>query len=207
MGLKSGEYGGKNSSTMPALSQSLCNTWWISDAEWYHSTSVRWIGALSITMTDRGSGYGLQSGKTLFLMKSSNNSPENEPWTISHVMKPSIVYAGHRDQRSERPKGLASRGVTPTGAQPYFWSAVRSFTADSSMNMSCSAVHSDSLLIHCLLSSGFCCAAHNCIYKLDLRLQNPVRKAKYMYLLFWPLRAFEHALNALLVDLDTEGIP
>jgi hypothetical protein len=66
------------------------------------------IGALSMMITDRGSGYGLQSGKTLFLMKSSNNSAENDPWTISHVMKPSIVYAGQRDQRSERLKGLAS---------------------------------------------------------------------------------------------------
>ena len=133
-----------------------------------------------MTITERGSGYVLQSGKTLFSMKSSYNSADNDPWTISHVMKPSIVYAGHRDQRSERPKGLASRGVTPTGAQPYFRSAVRSFAADSSMNISCSAVHSDSLLIHCLLSSGFCCAVRNCIYKSDRRLQKRVRKAKCM---------------------------
>ena len=30
-------------------------------------------------ITDRGSGYGLQSAKTLFSMKSSNNSAENDP--------------------------------------------------------------------------------------------------------------------------------
>ena len=114
-------------------------------------------------ITDCGSGYGLQSGKTLFSIKSSNRSAEKDPCTISHVMKPSIVYAGQRDQRSERPKGLASHGVMPTGVQPYFRSMVRSFAANSSMNMSCSAFHSDSLVIHCVFSLGFCCAARNCI--------------------------------------------
>ena len=47
-------------------------------------------------------------------------------------MKPSIVYAGRIDQRSERLNNLYSYGVTPFGAQPYFRLHVRSFAADSS---------------------------------------------------------------------------
>ena len=158
-------------------------------------------------ITLRGSGYGLQSGKTLFLMKSSNNSAENDPWTISHVIKLSIVYAGQRDQRSEHLKGLASCGVTPTGAQPYFRSAVRSFAADSSINISCSAVHSDSLLIHCVLSLGFCCAACNCSWKSKRVVKYGIKKCYDRYLLFRPFHTFEHALNALLIDLNIECIP
>ena len=136
-----------------------------SDAALYYSTSVRWIGALSMIITKRGSGYKLQHGKILFSIKFSNSSAENDPCTIFHVMKPLIVYAEHRDQHWEHPNGWASREVTPTGTELYFLSAVCSFAANSSMNMNYSAVHPDNLLIHSVLNLGFCCAAHSCIYK------------------------------------------
>ena len=57
----------------------------IKDHMGYQCTSVRWIGALSMMITDCESGNGLQSGKTLFLMKSLNNTAVNDPCTISHV--------------------------------------------------------------------------------------------------------------------------
>ena len=123
-------------------------------------------------ITDLGPGKGLHIGKTLFSINSSNSAAVYDPCLISQVIKPFTVYAGRIDQRSERWRDLISCGVLPTGAQPYFLSAVLSFAADSSRNMSCSAVQSASFHIHMPLSSGFRCAALICIYRLEFQEEN-----------------------------------
>ena len=57
---------------------------------------------------DLGPGYGMHNGRTLSRTKLSNDSILNEPWMISHAMKPSAEYAGRMDQRSERLRELDS---------------------------------------------------------------------------------------------------
>jgi len=114
-------------------------------------------------ITDRGPGNGLQNGKSLFSMKSSNNSCEKEPCSISQVRKPLTVYAGRTDHRSLRSKGMFSWGRTPFGDQPYFRWLVCSFAADSSTNMSWLGIYIDILCAQAALSSGFLCAARSWI--------------------------------------------
>src|SRR5437667_7601246 len=50
-----------------------------------------------MTITERTPGNGLHIGNSFFSMKSSNNSCENDPCSISHAIKPLMVYAGRTD--------------------------------------------------------------------------------------------------------------
>ena len=50
-----------------------------------------------MTITEGTPGKGLHIGNSFFSMKSSNNSCENDPCSISHAIKPSMVYAGRTD--------------------------------------------------------------------------------------------------------------
>jgi hypothetical protein len=93
---------------------------------------------------DLGPGYGVQIGKTRVRTNSLNISILKDPWMISQAMKLSTVYTGRMDHRSDLLIDLYSCGVTPTGAQPYFRSPVRSFAADSSRNSNCFASHVES---------------------------------------------------------------
>src|SRR5436190_23885013 len=100
-----GEYGGRNFNShsntkiLNALVISLYFTNWI---------PLRFIGALSIIMTECRAGEGLQCGRSLNSLNFSNNSIVKKPFRIPQVMKPSTVYAGRIDQYSERLNSLDS---------------------------------------------------------------------------------------------------
>ena len=166
-------------------------------------TSDWWIGALSMIITDRGPGNGLQNGRSLFSMKSSNNSCENDPCSISQVRKPLTVYAGRIDQRSLRSNGMFSWGLTPFGDQPYFRWLVRSFAADSSTNMSWSGLYIVILCTHAALSSGFLCAARSWIRRSEIIVK--IKTKTYQLLRLF--NSLQHALNRLYIKYNTKYFP
>jgi len=173
-------------------------------APWY--TSDWWIGALSMIITARGPGKGLQNGTSLFLMKSWNNSCEKEPCSISQVRKPLTVYAERTDHRSLRSKGMFSWGRTPFGDQPYFRWLVRSFAADSSTNMSWLGIYIDTLCAHAALSSGFLCVARNWIRKLEISAKmrvNIVPASLTTWLASTSVESFVHEVRHQVLPRDS----
>jgi hypothetical protein len=67
--------------------------------------------------------------------------------------KPSMVYAGRMDHRSEHFADTITWGVMSIGAQPYLQCAERSLAADSSRNTNCLASQLTNLSIHASLNS------------------------------------------------------
>jgi hypothetical protein len=59
-----------------------------------------WTDALSIIITDRGAGKGLQRGKSWSIIKLSNIAPVREPINVVDIIYPSIVYAGRTETLS-----------------------------------------------------------------------------------------------------------
>lgn len=105
IGLKSGEYGDKNSNTTPA-SRHICMTL----SEWCQE-------ALSITITDFGSGY-LPQWCSNWAMKSSKQSLSVDPWYTRLSIMPSCAYAGRMCHRFPRPNFVTWTGEEPFGDHP-----------------------------------------------------------------------------------------
>ena len=115
----------------------------------FSSTSGTCIPALSITITDFGPGNGLQCGRTSYSMNSSKISALMAPRKMLHVMYPSIVKAGSKERFSAFCVMTLNGTGFPLRPHPRERWPRLELMPDSSMNMSWSPRHCDSLTSQC----------------------------------------------------------